>query len=77
MTVTVKTEKATVAYGRTVRGPDRKKYRPGDEVELPVAEVKALRERGFLVDPKAASVKRGNGPEFGGSRRPAVRRVGE
>ncbi|CAB3779386.1 hypothetical protein LMG28688_00825 [Paraburkholderia caffeinitolerans] len=76
MTVTVKTEKATVAPGRSIEGPGRKLYLPGDEIELSASDVKALRASGFLVDPKAAAVKRGNGPEFGASRRPVIRRVG-
>ncbi|WP_175795962.1 hypothetical protein [Burkholderia anthina] len=76
MVATVKTEKATVAYGRTVRGPGRKLFGPGAEIELPADEVKALRLLGFLHDPTKAAVKRGTGPEFGESRRPVVKRVG-
>lgn len=53
MTATVKIEKATVASGRSLRDSARKVWRAGQEVELPVDEVKRLRERGFLVDPKA------------------------
>ncbi|MBD1412862.1 hypothetical protein NUJ30_08415 [Burkholderia contaminans] len=77
MTATVKTEKATVAPGRTLSGPDGETYGPGAEVELAVAEVKELRAAGFLVDPKAEAVKRGNGPNYSGDRRPTVKRVGQ
>ncbi|WP_155635889.1 hypothetical protein [Burkholderia stagnalis] len=77
MTATVKTEKATVAPGRTLWVTPDETYGPGAEVEFAAAEVKELRAAGFLVDPKAATVQRGNGPNYGGDRRPTVKRVGQ
>lgn len=75
MTAPVKTEKATVAPGRTLSGPDGETYGPGAEVELAITEVKELRAAGFLVDPKATASQRGNGPSYSGDRRPTVKRV--
>jgi len=72
MTTTVKTEKATVAPKRTIRAANRKIYRPGEEVELPVAEVKYFRDRGYLVDPKAEK----SGDTLFQVRRPVAKRVG-
>lgn len=74
MSVSPRTEKAIVAPGRSLRGPKSKTYMAGQEVELPSAEVKALRASGFLVDPKVAQVKAGNGPEFRSASRVEIRR---
>ena len=38
--------------------------KPGEEVELPEAEIVTLRAAGFLVDPDAPAVKRDIGPTF-------------
>ncbi len=64
--------KAVVAKGRTVT-VGKKDFGPGEEVSLPLEEVEQLRERGFLVDPNAAEVPRGNGPTFGVEGEPQVK----
>ena len=39
-------------------------YGPGQEVELPVLEIKSLRERGFLIDPDMTVPPLADGPHF-------------
>ncbi len=75
MSAATKTEMVTVAHGRTVFAEDGKSYGPGEELEVSVAEAKELREHGFVVDPKAEALRRGNGPSFGGEQRSMVRRA--
>ncbi len=64
--------RAIVAKGRTVT-VGKKDFGPGEEVSLPVEEVEQLRERGFLVDPNAAEIPRGDGPTFGSTEGPQVK----
>jgi hypothetical protein len=45
------------------RGPV-KQYGPGQEVELPIDEIKTLRGLGYLVDPDRVAPASGNGPQF-------------
>ena len=59
----VKTTKAVVAKGRTVATPDGS-FGPGEEVTLPVVEIGPMRKSGFLVDPRAKDLPRGEGPVF-------------
>ena len=63
---------ATVAPGRTVlhtphfatgevAEPERE-YRPGEQLEMPAAEVRRLRELGFLIDPSGGQIVALGGP---------------
>lgn len=54
------------------RVPTRKAL-PGEEVNLPADEVKALRKAGFLVDPASAAPPVAEGPSFGGDEPGQVR----
>ena len=54
---------AIVARGRSLQVGDETKV-AGDKVQLEKGEVKRLRKLGFLVDPDAREVPRGNGPSF-------------
>lgn len=68
----VKLVKAVVAEGRTVT-VGKKEFGPGKTVELASDEADHLRARGFLVDPDAPEVTRGNGPVFGVADGPQVK----
>lgn len=63
---------AVIARGRTVAGIS---WKEGDanKIEVPEDEVKFLRARGFLVDPDAKEIPRGNGPMFAPTDGPMVR----
>ena len=55
--------KAIVAKGRTVV-VGRQSVPEGKEVTLPEDEIASLRASGFLVDPDAPEIPRGDGPAF-------------
>lgn len=51
--------------GREIKGPARYiEFGPGQEVELPVEEIKFLRERGFLIDPDKKLTPKHEGPSI-------------
>ena len=68
-TVTVPSDQKRVAgyttEGKPVHQVVERRAAPGEEVELPAAEIAYLREAGFLVDPAAPVVVYGAGPRFG------------
>jgi hypothetical protein len=45
-------------------GPKMIDYGPGQEVELPHAEIAELRAKGFLIDPGAVQHQVASGPNF-------------
>lgn len=65
---------AIVARGRVLQAEDGKSLVAGDEVNLPADEVERLRQLGFLDDPDAPVIQRGNGPRFGSGSGPQIRR---
>ena len=50
--------------GRPITRQATRSYGPGQEVELPAAEVISLRHRGYLVDPEQALPPIAEGPNF-------------
>jgi hypothetical protein len=64
--------KAIVAKGRTVTVGERN-FGPGKEVSLPADEVKKLAAGGFLVDPNAPELPRGEGPVFSVKEGPSIK----
>ena len=54
----------TTDDGRPIKRAGRKFYGPGREVELPAEEIRALRERGFLIDPDRTEPPLAEGPNF-------------
>jgi hypothetical protein len=65
---------ATVARGRTVFDLDGKRFSAGEEVSLPQADINRLRARGFLIDPKKPPIQLADGPTFGSSGGPRIKR---
>ena len=63
---------ATVAPGRTVT-VGKKDFGPGKKVSLPSEEVASLRVLGFLVDPAAPEIPRGDGPTFKAKEGPSIK----
>ena len=61
------TEKRPIfnSEGKPSQGPKPHLFLPGQEVELPEADVMRLRALGHLVDPKALEAQFGSGPDFG------------
>lgn len=60
---------ALMVIGHDVDGKPIKRARPitfgpGQEIELETGEVARLRKSGFLVDPSATQLPRGEGPSF-------------
>ncbi|MCJ2067758.1 hypothetical protein MKK75_02875 [Methylobacterium sp. J-030] len=68
-TVTVPSDERRIAgytaEGKPVYQTVQRVAAPGEEVELPAAEIAHLRLAGFLVDPDAPAVVYGAGPRFG------------
>ena len=68
-TVTVPSDQRRIAgytaEGKAVHQVIQRTAGPGEEVELPVAEILHLRISGFLTDPDAPAVVYGAGPRFG------------
>lgn len=71
---TAKLVTAVVALGRVLLTEDGESLVAGDEVDLPADEVERLRRLGFLEDPDAPVIQRGNGPRFGSGSGPQIRR---
>jgi len=71
---TAKLVTAVVAHGRVLLTEDGESLVAGDEVDLPAGEVERLRQLGFLEDPDAPVIPRGNGPRFGSAAGPQIRR---
>ena len=68
----VETAQGEVARGRTVviKG---KSFGPGEKISLESEEINRLRELGFLVDPNAPEIPRGEGPTFEAKEGPGVK----
>src|SRR5215471_13112691 len=61
------TQSTTVGFtddGKPVKRAGRKFFGPGREVELASEEIRALRERGFLIDPDRTEPPLAEGPNF-------------
>lgn len=71
---TAKLVTAVVAHGRVLLAEDGESLVAGDEVDLPADEVERLQQLGFLEDPDAPVIQRGNGPRFGSGSGPQIRR---
>lgn len=69
-----KTVSAIVARGRILQADDGRSLVAGDEVDLPADEVERLQQLGFLEDPDAPVILRGDGPRFGSGAGPQIRR---
>ena len=54
----------TTEDGKPIKRAGRRFFGPGREVELPAEEIKALRERGFLIDPDRTEPPLAEGPNF-------------
>jgi hypothetical protein len=52
------------ADGKPIKRARSMYFDPGQEIELPPDEVKRLRALGYLVDPDAKPLPRGEGPSF-------------
>lgn len=63
---------AVVAKGRTVVFEGRT-YGPEEKVSLPADEIARLRGLGYLANPDAPEVARGNGPVFEAAEGPSVK----
>jgi hypothetical protein len=50
--------------GKTMTKLATRSYGPGQEVELPAAEIDSLRQRGFLLDPDRTLPPLAEGPHF-------------
>lgn len=59
--------------GRALSRAVTRHYVTGQEVELPLEEIKALRKSGYLVDPENAAPPSAEGPRFGSEEPGSVR----